>query len=350
MIPYPSIRSLLDSQVRRYGDRAFLYISENGENRDVSFNAFFDQVSRCANFLRREKIEFGDTVSVREAESYRSLIQLFGIWAVGGKARLDGNDSLFPTEAHLFDDALDEEPKSAEIGRKSKLADDCLILKNDTGRTVILSHYNLIVNGMAIAERLIFNDNETLGADAEKIDLLTLAGAVMTALYTGCRIALGGDESLPREQIRAIFTHHPPNTPMAECAIVPHSLGRGKYRSSTITGFFMPELTGFASFESCASQEEAELIPVGVPLHPCEMAILDEGGFELPEGQQGRLVVRGHNVMKGYVADDEANRHVFADGWFNTGSMAKTWRNADGCVSFFVTPHQPDHQSRPPTS
>ena len=29
MIPYPSIRSLLDSQVQRYGNRTFLIINEN---------------------------------------------------------------------------------------------------------------------------------------------------------------------------------------------------------------------------------------------------------------------------------------------------------------------------------
>ena len=338
MIPYPSIRSLLDSQVRRYGDRSFFCRWEDGENRDVSFNDFFNRVSRCANYLRREKVAFGDTVGVTETELYRSLVQLFGIWAVGGTAHLDSGDSLFPSEVHHFDDALNGESEVAEVGKKSKLADDCLKLKNESGRTVVLSHYNLIVNGMAISERLLFTDSDTLGSDGERIDLLTLAGAVMTALYAGCRIDLTGGTSSGK-QICAIFAHRPESAANAECAVVPHIVSGDKRRGSVITGFFMPELTGFVSFESSPSDEE-ELIPVGDPLHPCEMAILDEEGAKLPEGQRGRLAVRGHNVMKGFSGDDDANHSIFAGGWLNTGSIAEARKNAEDGVSFFV---EPDH-------
>ncbi len=335
MIPYPSIRSLLDSQVRRYGNRTFLYWRENGENRDVSFNAFFDRVSQCANFLRKEKVEFGDTVALSEIEPYRSLIELFGIWAVGGTVSLHGKDSPFPSEVNHFDDALKEEPKVAVVGKKSKLADDCLTLKNSNGRTVVLSHYNLIVNGMAIAERLQFNDKDTLSTDGKRDDLLTIAGAIMTGLYTGCKIDLQG-EKVPGHNIRAIFTHHPQDAPKAKSAVVPHSTKNRTYQNSVITGFFMPELTGFASLGSSPNKNEEELIHVGFPLHPCEMTILDENGEELNEGELGYLAVRGHNVMKGYAGEEEANCNIFSGGWLNTGSSAEVRKNADGSMSYFV--------------
>jgi long-chain acyl-CoA synthetase len=37
----------------------------------------------------------------------------------------------------------------------------------------------------------------------------------------------------------------------------------------------------------------------------------------------GELFVRGPNVMLGYLDDEEANKEVFVDGWFNTGDLAR---------------------------
>ena len=37
----------------------------------------------------------------------------------------------------------------------------------------------------------------------------------------------------------------------------------------------------------------------------------------------GELFARGPNIMKGYLDDEEANKEVFVDGWFNTGDLAK---------------------------
>lgn len=37
----------------------------------------------------------------------------------------------------------------------------------------------------------------------------------------------------------------------------------------------------------------------------------------------GELYARGPNIMKGYLDDDEANKEVFVNGWFNTGDLAR---------------------------
>ena len=37
----------------------------------------------------------------------------------------------------------------------------------------------------------------------------------------------------------------------------------------------------------------------------------------------GELFARGPNIMTGYLDDEEANREVFVDGWFNTGDLAR---------------------------
>jgi long-chain acyl-CoA synthetase len=58
---------------------------------------------------------------------------------------------------------------------------------------------------------------------------------------------------------------------------------------------------------------------IGVAVPPNEMAIHDTEGCEVEDGQRGEIVIRGHNVMKGYFGRPEANAEAFAHGWFRSG-------------------------------
>jgi long-chain acyl-CoA synthetase len=49
------------------------------------------------------------------------------------------------------------------------------------------------------------------------------------------------------------------------------------------------------------------------------MAIHDEQGNELDENVKGEIVIRGHNVMKHYFQNPEANENAFTHGWFRSG-------------------------------
>ena len=47
-----------------------------------------------------------------------------------------------------------------------------------------------------------------------------------------------------------------------------------------------------------------------------------EGRIELlPAGQVGEIVIRGHNVMAGYLNQPEATAEVMVDGWFRSGDL-----------------------------
>lgn len=59
---------------------------------------------------------------------------------------------------------------------------------------------------------------------------------------------------------------------------------------------------------------------IGVPLPNTEVAIFDEAGNQVPQGQTGEICARGPQVMSGYWQKD--NEGVFfPGGWFRTGDI-----------------------------
>jgi long-chain acyl-CoA synthetase len=51
----------------------------------------------------------------------------------------------------------------------------------------------------------------------------------------------------------------------------------------------------------------------------------------LPTGELGEIVVRGHNVFKGYLNKPDATKAAIVDGWFRTGDLGT--KDEDGYVS-----------------
>jgi long-chain acyl-CoA synthetase len=53
------------------------------------------------------------------------------------------------------------------------------------------------------------------------------------------------------------------------------------------------------------------------------MKVVDDDGNEVAQGEPGEILIRGHNVMKGYWKRPEATAEAISDdGWFATGDMA----------------------------
>ena len=70
---------------------------------------------------------------------------------------------------------------------------------------------------------------------------------------------------------------------------------------------------------------------VGLSAGP-EIAIADENGKRLGPGETGEIVIRGENVMNGYVNNEAANAEAFtSEGYFRTGDQGVI--DADGYLS-----------------
>jgi long-chain acyl-CoA synthetase len=77
-------------------------------------------------------------------------------------------------------------------------------------------------------------------------------------------------------------------------------------------------------------KREAKPGSVGPPLEGVSVRALAEDGSVLPPGAQGELVVKGLNVMSGYLNRPEETAKFIKDGWFHTGDRA--WIDADGYI------------------
>jgi acyl-[acyl-carrier-protein]-phospholipid O-acyltransferase/long-chain-fatty-acid--[acyl-carrier-protein] ligase len=62
---------------------------------------------------------------------------------------------------------------------------------------------------------------------------------------------------------------------------------------------------------------------VGHPLPGVAVRIVNpDTGEPVPLGQPGLLLVRGPNIMQGYLGQPEKTAEVLRDGWYTTGDMA----------------------------
>jgi len=61
---------------------------------------------------------------------------------------------------------------------------------------------------------------------------------------------------------------------------------------------------------------------IGTPVWGVEVKLIDDKGDEVPQGEKGELLYRGHNVMKGYYNKPEANAKTITDGWLHSGDVA----------------------------
>jgi long-chain acyl-CoA synthetase len=63
---------------------------------------------------------------------------------------------------------------------------------------------------------------------------------------------------------------------------------------------------------------------IGTPIEGVEMQVVDEDDNPVEQGEVGEIVIRGHNIMKGYWQRPDATAEAMRGGWFHSGDMART--------------------------
>ena len=103
-----------------------------------------------------------------------------------------------------------------------------------------------------------------------------------------------------------------------------------------LEGYGLSETSPVASFNH--RDRERKPGSIGTPVEGVEMKVVDEDGNDVPQGEVGEIVIRGHNVMKGYWNRDDATAETIIDGWLHTGDMATV--DEDGY--FFIVDRKKD--------
>lgn len=234
------------------------------------------------------------------------------------------------------------------------MPDDTAVMLYTAGTTghpkgAELTHFNIFYNAAILADRLLHIDESAVGLAALPLCYSFGQTCVMnTLLYAGGTISLlphfDGEAAL-RAMARDNVTYFAGVPTMFlrlnQAAEATHS-SAPSLRACICGGaplsreallrfqelFSVPLLEGYGLAET---SPVATLNPmqaprpgsVGLPIWGCDVRIIDSDGLAVPAGEAGEIVVRGHNVMKGYYKRPEANTEVMRGGWLHTGDVGR---------------------------
>jgi acyl-CoA synthetase (AMP-forming)/AMP-acid ligase II len=101
-----------------------------------------------------------------------------------------------------------------------------------------------------------------------------------------------------------------------------HRMRRELALETIITAYGLTESTGVVTM--CRPEDDAETIATtsGRAIPDVEVRCVDADGREVARDTPGEIVVRGYNVMRGYLDDPAATAEAIdADGWLHTGDV-----------------------------
>jgi long-chain acyl-CoA synthetase len=143
---------------------------------------------------------------------------------------------------------------------------------------------------------------------------MDLSGKDLSSL----RVGVSGGAAIPGEVIKAFEEKFP------GCVV--------------LEGYGLSESTSTTTFN--VNAEQRKVLSIGKPIWGVEVQVVDEDDHALPPGEEhvGEIVIRGHNIMKGYYNKPEATAEAFKNGWFHSGDLA--YMDKDGY--FFIVDRKKD--------
>lgn len=127
--------------------------------------------------------------------------------------------------------------------------------------------------------------------DADKFDLAKIA--------SNLRMCHSGGSPLPVEVLKGF---------------------EAKFNTNILEGYGLSETSPVAVFNKHNASRAGS---VGFPVWGVEIRIVDENGNDVEKGELGEIIIRGHNVMKGYYKRPEATASTIKNGWFYSGDVGR---------------------------
>ena len=332
------------------------------DNSDLNNTQFLDAVERTAEVLRDRGVATGDVVAVKLPNTLEFVVSLFAAWRLGA-AVTPVNPALSPQEVSyqladagakvLIADELHQcDPAQADTMRRGDASLALLIYTSGTtGRPkgVMLDHANLNAMCRSVIEgfKLTRDDHSLLILPLFHVNGIVVG--TLSPLLAGGRATVAGRFD-PKtffaalEQSRATYFSAVPtiytmlcglpddlqpdtsSVRFAVCGAAPASVELLERFESR---FAIPIIEGYGLSEgTCASAVNPLNGPrkpgtVGLPLPGQTIQIVDEAGRPVPDGEAGEVVIKGANVMRGYLNRPEETAKTVVDGWLHTGDIGR---------------------------
>jgi long-chain acyl-CoA synthetase len=101
-----------------------------------------------------------------------------------------------------------------------------------------------------------------------------------------------------------------------------------KFNVIILEGYGLSETSPVATFNRLDRPTKPGSI--GLPVWGVSVRIVDQHDYDVGTNEVGEIIIRGHNVMKGYYNRPEATAEVMRNGWFHTGDIGR--RDEEGYI------------------
>ena len=101
-----------------------------------------------------------------------------------------------------------------------------------------------------------------------------------------------------------------------------------RFGATIVEGYGLSEATCGNCVNPAGTDAVRKIGSIGIPLPGQEMAVADDAGAHLPDGEVGELLVRGPALMKEYFGNPDATAEALRNGWLHTGDLG--YRDPDG--------------------
>ncbi|WP_368505440.1 long-chain fatty acid--CoA ligase [Alkalihalophilus sp. As8PL] len=291
-----------------------------------------------------------------EADSLDTVTQVQFLHSIdqviitGNSVRSNEHDGYFSLEE------LMEEGENKVQHTRINVQEDVAVIQYTGGTTgkmkgAMLTHYNLVAN--VVQSRVMYGEkmlegNERILTAIPLYHVYAMTASMNLGIYIGATIILlkQFEINLALDTIKKYQPTFLPGVPRIYTSFVLHPevekyrLDCLKFCSSgsaplpieiinkfeKLTGAVIGE--GFGMSEASPSTHRNPTVgirkigSVGIPLPGTDSKIIDDDNNELPSRCVGELVIKGPQIMKGYLNNEKETNHALRNGWLYTGDLA----------------------------
>ena len=275
MIPYPSMRSLIEGQNIKFSEQVII------EDSSITNLKFYGLVQQTAHWLDSIGLKPRERIIISELEYPQAEILLYGIWHLGAIAVIPANMDVDRVKQKsdtslLVDQGIDlfenikDLPTKFEPKYKPLLNDEALVtFEKEQG--IRLSHYNLLVNVNSIQKALSIKSRTRYKSSLKPRSTGWVVFQAILPIYCGCIY----------DTVNPDFTI-------------------GETGNDFNLRYDLQNMSEFSETDiAICPENSAGLSLEGSPFHLTDFSL-----------ENGELILQGHSVMMGYM-DDSSNESSF---------------------------------------